>query len=198
MAGRLEFGNECELSMHRGRSLDVVVSADIVNAPWTALVRPDRFAVASLAVELIDAFCEPDFAVPEIYALLGGTLRAVARSEEPQSLVPRFSLRLLDVLGLGPPPDDCVRCGAALGAEVAYLDAAAGGFIDDECRERWRDLPPMSADERGNFRAVGSERGAGAALYAQPAVARAIDQLTTHHLGRRPKASAQFADLATS
>ncbi len=91
-----------------------------------------------------------------------------------------------------------MRCGNALDAETVYLDASAGGFIDDACRERWRDLPPITSDERRNFRAVGTERGAGAALYAQPAVARAIDQLTTHHLGRRPKASVQLAELATS
>ncbi len=79
LAGRLEFGNECDLSMHRGRSLDVIVAAEIVSAPWIDLVRPERFAVASLAVELIDAFCEPDLAVPDIYSLLVGTLQAVAR-----------------------------------------------------------------------------------------------------------------------
>ena len=28
--GRLEFGNECDLSMHRGRSLDVIVAAEII------------------------------------------------------------------------------------------------------------------------------------------------------------------------
>jgi DNA repair protein RecO (recombination protein O) len=196
LAGRLEFANECELSMHRGRSLDVVVSADILNALWTELVRPDRFGVASLAIELIDAFCEPDLAVPDIYALLAGTLRAIAHSDDPRSVIPRFSLRLLDMLGLGPPADDCVRCGSALGAAVAYVDSGAGGFIDDGCRERWRDLAAVTGDERENFRAVGAERGAGATMHALPVIARAIDELMTHHLGRRPKAGVQLAELA--
>jgi DNA repair protein RecO (recombination protein O) len=197
LAGRLEFANECELSMHRGRSLDVIVAAEIVSASWTELVRPDRFGVASLAVELVDAFCEPDLAVPDVYTLLSATLRAIARSDEPQSVIPRFSLRLLDVLGLGPPPGDCVRCGSGLGTAAAYVDSAAGGFIDDACRERWRDLPAVSAGERENFRAVGTERGPGATMRALPAVARAIDELMTHHLGRRPKAGVQLAELAS-
>jgi DNA repair protein RecO (recombination protein O) len=196
LAGRLEFGNECEFSMHRGRSLDVVVAADIVSAPWADLVQPERFAVASLAIELVDAFCEPDLAVPDVYALLAGTLLAIARSDAPQSVVPRFSLRLLEVLGLGPPPDDCVRCGSTLGDGVAYVDAQAGGFIDDRCRERWRDLPALTLDERQNFRAVGAERGAGATMRAYPPVAAAIDDLMAHHLGHRPKSGAQFAELA--
>src|SRR5215472_7205703 len=58
LAGRLEFANECDFQMHRGRSLDVIVSADIVNAPWQSLVEPDRFAIAQLVSELVDAFCE--------------------------------------------------------------------------------------------------------------------------------------------
>jgi DNA repair protein RecO (recombination protein O) len=196
LAGRLEFANECELSLHRGRSLDVVVSADIVSASWTELVRPERFGVASLTVELVDAFCEPDLAVPEVYALLAATLRAIARSDDAQSVIPRFSLRLLDVLGLGPPPDDCVRCGCSLGSGVAYVDSGAGGFIDDSCRERWRDLPTVTAGDRENFRAVGTERGRGATMHALPAVAHAIEELMTHHLGRRPKAGVQLAELA--
>jgi DNA repair protein RecO (recombination protein O) len=196
LAGRLEFGNECDLSMHRGRSLDVIVAAEIISAPWIDLVRPERFAVASLAVELIDAFCEPDLAVPDIYSLLAGTLQAVAHSDAPQSVIPRFSLRLLEMLGLGPPCDDCVRCGGQLGSNVVYIDAQAGGFIDERCRERWRDLPSITLEDRDNFRAVGADRGAGATMNARTPVARAIDELMTHHLGHRPKAGAQLAELA--
>ena len=55
LAGRMEFGNECEFGMHRGRSLDVIVSAHILHAPWSKLVEPERFAVVSLVAELIDA-----------------------------------------------------------------------------------------------------------------------------------------------
>ena len=57
LAGRLEFGNECELQMHRGRSLDIIVHADILAAPWQSLVEPERFTTAQLVAELIDAFC---------------------------------------------------------------------------------------------------------------------------------------------
>jgi hypothetical protein len=43
-----------------------------------------------------------------------------------------------------------------------------------------------------NFRALGAPRAAGmrAAINATPKVARAIDDLVTFHLGRRPKARA--------
>jgi hypothetical protein len=57
-------------------------------------------------------------------------------------------------------------------------------------------LPAVTDGERENFRAVGAERGAGATMRALPVVARAIDGLMTHHLGRRPKADVQLSELA--
>ena len=89
--------------MHRGRNLDVVVSADIENAYWQNLVAPEKYAAANLIVELVDTFCEPDLPMPEIYALLTGALRAIGRSDDAVALVPRFSLLLLGALGLAPP-----------------------------------------------------------------------------------------------
>jgi len=199
LAGRLEFGNECEFGMHRGRSLDVVVSADIVRAPWTRLVEPERYAVAAMVAEVIDAFCEPDLALPEVYALLAGMLDAIARSRDCAGLLPRFSLRLLDTLGLAPPANRCVRCSAPLdGDEPVWLDAEAGGIIDSACRERWRDLLELDAADRRNFAALAAGPGAtGAALRARPRVARAIEDLLAHHLGRRPKAGAHLSEFVT-
>jgi len=196
-AGRLEFGNECELAVHRGRSLDVIVSADIVNAPWSKLVEPKRYAVAALVAEVVDALCEPELAVPEAYALVARMLSAVAESDAPGALLPRFTLRLLDMLGLAPPADSCVRCTARLDGTHAWVDAEAGGLIDRACRESWRDLPELDADDLENFAALGAAKETGAAaVRARPRAARAIEDILAHHLGRRPKAGAHLAELA--
>jgi DNA repair protein RecO (recombination protein O) len=199
LAGRLEFGNECEFGMHAGRSLDVIVSAHILHAPWSRLVEPERFAAAALVAELVDAFCEPDMALPAAYALLTGMIEAIEGSAHPRGLLPRFSLRLLDVLGLAPPSDACVRCGRSLGSGAAWVDAAAGGLIDQACRERWRDLPELDPRDRENFRALGAAKGSAAAttLHATPVVALAVEDLLAHHLGRRPKAGAHLSEFVS-
>ena len=188
-AGRLEFGNECELQMHHGRSLDVIVNADIVRAPWERLVEPERFATAQLVAELVDAFCEPDLAVPEVYALLSGVLTAIAASETPRALVPRFSLRLLASLGIEPPTDTCIRCGKAFDGR-AWVDSQAGGFICAGCREAWRDLLELDAADLQNLADLCAPRGvARAALTARPRVASAVEDVVVYHLGRKPKAA---------
>lgn len=182
--------------MHRGRSLDVIVSAQIVRAPWCRLVEPERFAAAGLVAELIDAFCEPELAMPETYDLLTGAFGALETAAEPRALLPRFELRLLDLLGLAPPTDRCVRCTQPLGDGV-WVDAQAGGLIDEACREGWRDLPVFDSADRENFRALAAGRhGIAPAARARPRVARAVDELVAHHLGRRPKAGAHLSDLA--
>jgi DNA repair protein RecO (recombination protein O) len=199
LAGRLEFATECEFLMHRGRSLDVIVSAEILQAAWSQLVEPERYAVATAVAELIDAFCEPDLALPEIYALLTGAIAAIAASSAPRTLLPRFSLRLLEMLGLAPPLAMCVRCGSALPSGSIWLDAEAGGLIDAACRERWRDLPELQQRDLENLRALALPKGSGAtaAVLATPPAAAAVEELVAHHLGKRPKAFAHLATFAT-
>lgn len=191
LSGRLEFGNEVLLTLHQGRSLDVIESAEIVCGRWQALVEPERFAVASMACELVDAFCEPDLALPDVYALLVGMLVAVAASDEPQTLAPRFGMRLLEALGLAPPLDACIQCGNPIRDGPVWVDAQAGGLVDEACRERWRDLPQLDDRELRNLQAIAAARStAGATARAMPATAGAVELFVAHHLGRKPKSTA--------
>jgi recombinational DNA repair protein (RecF pathway) len=173
----------------------VIVSADIRTAPWSRLVEPRRYAVASVVAELVDAFCEPDLALPDVYELLVGAIAALVTSGEPRDLLPRFSLRLLEMLGLAPPLEDCVRCGRALPAGSVWLDAESGGLIDSGCKERWRDLPQLEERDVENLRALARPKRERAALHATPPAAAAVDELVAHHLGKRPKAIAQLGAL---
>ncbi len=195
LAGRLEFFNECEFLMHRGRSLDVIVSAEIRRSPWSRLVEPDRYAVAAVVGELVDAFCEPDLALPDVYELLEGAIAAIAASASPRRLLPRFSLRLLEMLGLAPPLTTCVRCGGPLPPGSAWLDAQAGGVVGAGCLERRRDLPELVERDLENLRALARPKSLRATLAATPGARSAVEELVAHHLGKRPKALAQLDTL---
>jgi DNA repair protein RecO (recombination protein O) len=188
-AGRLEFLTEASLTMHAGRSLDVITGATLKHSEWERLVQPGTFAAASVVAELVDAFCEPDLAQPEIYALLRGVVRALAKAQSPAELLPRFELRLLDALGLLPSLDSCVRCSAGV-SRGAWLDPEAGGLLCDGCHSRGsagRLEPPDVA----NVRVLGAPH-----TFATPAVARAVEALVTYHLGKRSKAAAFLDELA--
>jgi DNA repair protein RecO (recombination protein O) len=190
MSGRLEPLAEVHVALHRGRSLDVITEARTVTSHWTGLARPDALATASLFAETVDLFCEPELPLPEIYALLAGAVAAVAGSATPAGLVPRFQLRLLHALGLAPADDACVRCGEGFNDHGAWLDLENGGLGCERCYGARGDAHALDVDDVANFRALGAERGSGAALRATPQVARAADDIVTWHLGKRPKARA--------
>lgn len=200
LTGRLEFANQVLLGMHRGRNLDVVVSAEIEEAHWQNIVQPERFAAANLAVELIDAFCEPDLPLPDVYNLLTAALRAMGRSDDPLALLPRFSLRLLEALGLAPPVDTCIRCGASFAGATAWLDAEQGGFGGEECRVSYREVLVLDAQDVANLAALAAAPGGAVrpALQATRRVAQAIEALVNHHLGRRPKAGLHALEFVRS
>jgi DNA repair protein RecO (recombination protein O) len=196
IGGRLELLAEVRVALHRGRSLDVIAEVRTIASHWNGLVRPDAFATSSLFAETVDLFCEPELPLPEIYTLLSGAVAAVAASDAPATLVPRFQLRLLDALGLAPAAEACVRCGEDFNDHGAWLDLEAGGLGCERCYGARGDAHALAAADVANFRALGARRGSGAARTATTKVARAVDDIITWHLGRRPKARALVHELS--
>jgi DNA repair protein RecO (recombination protein O) len=199
VAGRLEFASEAQLGMHRGRNLDIITSADITHSRFSSVTDPAAFATAHLLAELIDAFCEPDLAMSDVYALLEGALAALAGAAEPAALVPRFELRLLDALGFAPAGDACVRCGDSLAGRPAWADLESGGLACERCRPHRADALALGPDDVANFQGLGaarSGRGVRAVLNATAAAAKAIDAFVNYNLGKRPKSRTLLDDLA--
>jgi DNA repair protein RecO (recombination protein O) len=197
LAGRLEFASEAALVMHRGRNLDVIASAEIEREFWTKMVDPGAFATAHVLVELIDAFCELDYAMPEVYALVRGALAALAASAEPATLVPRFSARLLVLLGVGPESDACVRCTTPLDGRAAWADLEGGGLSCETCRPHRADAYALDSGDVQIFRGLCAGKGSAVRpiLLATTASARAVDAFVTWHLGRRMKSTKMLDDL---
>ncbi len=195
LSGRLQLLSEATLTLHRGRSLDVITSAVTVRSHWRGLVEPGALAAASLIAETVDMFCEPELPLDDIYALLAGASSAIAASSAPALLVPRFQLRLLHALGLAPPDDSCIRCGNAFDDLGAWVDVDAGGLGCERCYGARGDAHALTSADVENFRALGAPRSGGAVLFATPKVARAVDDLVTSHLGRRPKSRAMLESL---
>ena len=199
LGGRLELLTETTLTLHKGRSLDIITSAVTVQSHWAGLIEPRALAAASLIAEIVDMFCEPELPLDEIYELLANASRAIAAATLPSALVPRFELRLLHALGLAPPDDACIRCGGPFNEHGAWVDIDAGGLGCEGCYGARGDMHALDTRDVENFRALGAPRAAGAraAVNATPKVARAIDDLVTYHLGRRPKARALLDAFAT-
>jgi len=205
--GRLEFFTRVEVMLHAGRSLDTITSARIVSAIWERLVDPERFAAASYVAEVVDALCEPQMAVPELYEALCGFQEALAQASDLDALLAVMNLRILAALGVSPELDACARCGAVLGRRPlvggrAWLSPQAGGLLCNACV---RSIREGSADVRSDLISVSSGdltrlrawRDLPLAPWTDPpglqkgnaaAVERASRAFVEHQMGRRSRA----------
>ena len=94
-----------------------------------------------------------------------------------------------------PIPPDVAR---SLPSEIGPNGLDAGGLGCERCYGARGDAHALDSADVANFRALGAARGAGAARTATPKVARAVDDLITWHLGRRPKSRALVHELTQS
>lgn len=211
-AGRLDFFRRAFITLHSGRSFDVVTGVRSVpgarlNADaWRYLVEPEAFALASYAAEVIDALSEPDLAVPDLFDLLCELEATIAAGKPVAPLGPALDLRLLGAFGLAPELDGCARCGSSLGARPlaggrAALSPESGGLI---CRRCAIEQPAGSKDaslrakshtvsaSAAELRALRALRGMPLAQVAEHAELAGLRRITRafveYQLGRRSRA----------
>jgi len=211
LAGRLDFFRRVFVTLHAGRTFDVVtgvraVPSGHVATAWRQLVQPAAFALTSYAAEVIDALSEPDLAVPDLFDLLCELESAIAAGAPVLALGPALDLRLLAALGLAPELDACARCGSSLGDRPlsggrATLSPAAGGLVCRRCTieelaaEKDRPLQSKSTvvhASAAELRALRALRGMPLAEIAKHEELAGLRRITRafveYHLGRRSKA----------
>ena len=133
------------LSVARGRNLDIVAEAEVVNAfPG---VKADYASVARglHVAELIDGFSASSAANPQVLELALQTLEAIGRQattaandhfpgdHSPDLALRYFDLQLLQLSGFLPELYQCVECGDELEPERHRYAAGAGGALCAEC-----------------------------------------------------------------
>ena len=210
-AGRLDFFRRASVTLHAGRSLDVVTGVRAipgahVATAWQHMVQPAAFALTSYAAEVIDALSEPDLAVPDLFDLLCELESVIAAGAPVVALGPAVDLRLLSAFGLAPELDACARCGSSLGDRPlaggrATLSPASGGLVCRRCTTeelaaaKERPLQSKgavvhaSAAELRALRALRSMPLAEICKHEELAGLRRVTRaFVEYHLGRRSKA----------
>jgi DNA repair protein RecO (recombination protein O) len=134
MAGHLELFASSQLMLARGRELDVVTQATTTD-PYRE-VRDDlvKSSFAYHFAELVDAFLQDRDPHPEVFALLGESLCALARGDAAPDLVARhFEVRLLAAVGFGPELTVCLSCHAEIEAQANWFSVVNGGVLCPRC-----------------------------------------------------------------
>lgn len=136
-AGHLELFMRSDLLIARGRSLDIVTQAELVDAYPPLRTGLVRATYASHFVELLDAFTEEGDASLPLYRLLADGLGWLGETSDLQRTARYYELRLLDLAGYRPGLFDCAACGEAIKPEDQFYSPADGGVLCPRCaRER--------------------------------------------------------------
>lgn len=187
---RLEPASHVRLLLHKGRDLDIVSQAELVEAPVQTRSDLDRLTQAMAVLEVVDQMSldrEPD---SQRYRMLVGVLRTLEERPSPL-VVPAFFWKLLAAEGVRPELECCVGCGDGDVPLVAF-DADQGGALCRNCRQG----VALSSEALALMRQVlgGALNAALAAPVTQATheVAHLATRSMEHHLERRLRAVAMF------
>ena len=130
VSGHVELFARCDVVIHRGRNLDIISQAELVE-PYRGLREElTRGAYASYVAELLDRFtADDDEAAEVLFQLLHDTLTEIAEAADPRLALRHYELRLLDVTGFRPELAECVVSRAEILPEAQFFSCEEGGAV---------------------------------------------------------------------
>jgi len=132
--GRLEPFSHVDLSLYRGRELDIVTQAEVV-APFRALREDyDRVVAGTAMLEAVDQVAQEREAAVRIYLLLVRALRTLdGAPHDPSVVLDAFLLKLMALEGYRPALAEGAGCGRQAAA-LRCFSIARGGGLCERCR----------------------------------------------------------------
>ncbi len=120
------------LHLAKGRQLDRLTQAEVLESFLPLRQDLRRLAYASLLLEMTDLLTEVGAPVPGLFEELKAALEALTQGADVDLAVAAYALRLLRLQGIAPELYICAECGAALQGGALYAPAA-GGFLCRQC-----------------------------------------------------------------
>jgi DNA repair protein RecO (recombination protein O) len=132
---RLDPFVHARILFHRGRQLDTVSQAEIVDAH--VLLREDyrRFVFGSAMLEMAWRSLHEDQQVPRLFEALDKSLHSLEEEAcDHALLLAAFELKVCSLVGYRPRLLECARCGKALSGPSTCLSLESGGAVCEACR----------------------------------------------------------------
>lgn len=124
----------CRFLFFRGRNLDTVSQAEMLDTFLPLRQDLMRMAYATYFCELIDALVEERAPQESLYRMLLVTFAVLSEEESHELLGRAFEVKVMALLGFRPQLASCLNCGAptALGARLRF-DPIGGGVLCQAC-----------------------------------------------------------------
>ena len=151
LAARSELACETDflLARGRGRGLEVVSEASLVDGHPRLRGELDRLSAASAVLEVARLTCFEDAEDPFLHPICSRALRACEEAADQPHLdlaVAAYAFKVLAHGGWRPELSSCIACGDH---DVSYFSAAAGGTLCSSCAKDVPGAQQLSASEIG-------------------------------------------------
>jgi DNA repair protein RecO (recombination protein O) len=150
----LDYFGLVKVQLSKGRELDVVTSAELINPHQQLRVDLDAFGHASYYAELVRHMTQDRQENGRIYDLLKRSLNVLDDAIDPWSVTRHFELALLSALGYQPELMRCVNCRQPVKAETNYFSSSLGGILCPGCRGSDPSSHPLSVNAQKYLREI--------------------------------------------
>ena len=140
LGGHIDLLCYVKLSMREGRELHSVSQADTIDAFRAVRTDIGRLSRGLYMAELAQRVSVEDAPAPAVFQLLIKSLQWLTDTENADTLVRWFALRLLTVTGFKPEFGACAECGDELDPGDHVFSAERGGLICPQCRSQGSDV----------------------------------------------------------
>ena len=154
LAGKVQLFSECDLLLAKGRSLDVVAEASLLDPHPELRGELERVSAASAVCEVARLCCFEDAEDPFLPAITSRALTACeeARDRSHLDLVDAaFAFKVLAHGGWRPELDGCCSCGDPAPSRFSPL---AGGLLCESCARDVAGAEPVSPSQVAWLRAL--------------------------------------------
>ena len=144
LVGHLEPLTLSRMSMARGRELDIVSQAEVLDGFASIKADLDMMTRGLYVVELLDGFGSEDSPSPALFRLAVNVLRALPTATEPESPLRYFEFHLLRLTGMLPELYNCVECRREVEPDSHRFSVNLGGVLCPGCRPLEAQIRPLS------------------------------------------------------
>lgn len=154
LAARCEVCCTVDMLLARGRTLDVVSQAELIEAPLGAAPSLELLSAASAVVEVARLCCFEDARDAFIFPITRAALAKLgecADAPHRDVIVAAFAFKLLSHVGYRPDYTGCVACGDEA---LTHFSAQAGGLLCASCAASVPGAEPVDAVLAGWLRSL--------------------------------------------
>lgn len=198
LGGNLELFVQATVLLARGRDLDIVTQAEIVE-PFKGLrTGLARIQASFYLGELLDGLAADSVPNEPCFALMHDCLAALAAGASPATVARYYEFRLLQQMGFGLEVTRCVACRRPLEPVDNTISFASGGVLCPDCHGADPTARPISVNTLKLLRLI-RQRPLSVVLTVRipPAIAAELETIARawvrEHLEYEPRSWALFA-----